>query len=463
MTRRLARLADIAYRRRGRMVLAWIVATVVLIGLGSNFAGEYEADYNTPGSESKEASELTEREFDGYSGQEIFVVWKDPSGATARPRKANVNDFFREAEAVENVEKREAIRVSDRRHDRDHDAAADDPRLGGAEGAGRKAGRRGRSQQRRRPPDRARRRTDLPRPGRRQPRGDRLPRRGDRAADRLRLAGRRRPAADHRPGRDRDLRRRADRPPRQRHRRPRLDPRRLRPDRDRRRDRLRAAGPDPLPLRAEVRQGPPRRRRRGGHHRRAQRHHRRRHRRHRRPRALPHRPALHVRGRDLGLARGAGRDARLDHPAAGAALLPRAAGRPAADPDPRPPPRQGRRRRQIPRRPLEPLGAEAAVAGGDRRHRDPARPRGAGARHAARLPRRRQRPQGHDDPPGLRPDQRGLRPGRQRPARDRRRTPGSRRQGDGRTPWPPTCARTRASPTCRPSASTRTTPRRSSP
>ena len=49
MTRRLARLADIAYRRRGRMVLAWIVATVVLIGLGSSLAGEYHADYNTPG------------------------------------------------------------------------------------------------------------------------------------------------------------------------------------------------------------------------------------------------------------------------------------------------------------------------------------------------------------------------------------------------------------------------------
>jgi RND superfamily putative drug exporter len=68
MTRRLARLADIAYRRRGRMVIAWIVATVVLIGLGSSLAGDYHADYNTPGSESKAASELTEREFSGYSG-----------------------------------------------------------------------------------------------------------------------------------------------------------------------------------------------------------------------------------------------------------------------------------------------------------------------------------------------------------------------------------------------------------
>ena len=56
MTRRLTRLADLAYRRRGRMVLAWIAATIVIIGAGSSLAGEFEADYNTPGSESKAAS-----------------------------------------------------------------------------------------------------------------------------------------------------------------------------------------------------------------------------------------------------------------------------------------------------------------------------------------------------------------------------------------------------------------------
>jgi len=113
MTRRLARLADISYRRRGRMVLAWIVATVVLIGLGSSFAGEYEADYNTPGSESKAASELAEREFEGYSGQEIYVVWKDPNGADSAAAKAGLEKFFATAEGIPNVEKRQAIRVSD--------------------------------------------------------------------------------------------------------------------------------------------------------------------------------------------------------------------------------------------------------------------------------------------------------------------------------------------------------------
>jgi putative drug exporter of the RND superfamily len=112
MTRRLARLADIAYRRRGSVVLAWIAATIVIIGLGSALAGEYEADYNTPGSESKAASDLTEREFGGYSGQEVYVVWRDPSGATAPVARRQVNAFLAEATQINHVDPRTPIRVS---------------------------------------------------------------------------------------------------------------------------------------------------------------------------------------------------------------------------------------------------------------------------------------------------------------------------------------------------------------
>src|SRR5687768_4759807 len=103
MTRFLARLADLAYRRRGRMVLAWIAAMVVIIGVGSSLAGEYEADYHTPGSESKSASELTQERFDGYSGQEINVVWKDEAGADSPGARERVNAFFAEAEQVDHV------------------------------------------------------------------------------------------------------------------------------------------------------------------------------------------------------------------------------------------------------------------------------------------------------------------------------------------------------------------------
>jgi putative drug exporter of the RND superfamily len=112
MTRHLARLADIAYRRRGRMVLGWIVALIVIIGLGSSLAGEFNADYNTPGSESKAASDLTERAFGGYSGQEIYVVWKDENGATSPAARQRINAFFAGAERVDHVARHTPIRVS---------------------------------------------------------------------------------------------------------------------------------------------------------------------------------------------------------------------------------------------------------------------------------------------------------------------------------------------------------------
>jgi putative drug exporter of the RND superfamily len=112
MTRRLARLADIAYRRRGRMVLAWIAATAVIIAVGSALAGEYNADYDTPGSESKAASELTEERLGGYSGQEIYVVWKDAAGARAPGARERIDRFLADAEQVEHVAEHTPIRVS---------------------------------------------------------------------------------------------------------------------------------------------------------------------------------------------------------------------------------------------------------------------------------------------------------------------------------------------------------------
>ena len=112
MTRHLARLADIAYRRRGRMVLAWIAAAVVIIGVGSSLAGEYKADYDTPGSESKAASDLTEKRFGGYSGQEVFVVWKDEGGARSPGARERVNAFLADARKVDHVAEQTPIRVS---------------------------------------------------------------------------------------------------------------------------------------------------------------------------------------------------------------------------------------------------------------------------------------------------------------------------------------------------------------
>src|SRR5215203_727932 len=113
MTRQLTRLADIAYRRRGRMVLAWIAAAIVIIGVGSALAGEYNADYNTPGSESKAASDLTEERFAGYSGQEIYVVWKDEAGAQSSAAKQRIDAFLADARQVDHIAPQTPIRVSE--------------------------------------------------------------------------------------------------------------------------------------------------------------------------------------------------------------------------------------------------------------------------------------------------------------------------------------------------------------
>ena len=113
MTNFLARLADLAYRRRGRMVLAWIAAMVVIIGLGSSMAGEYNADYDTPGSESEAAAELTEERFGGYSGQEIYVVWKSEDGARTPEVRRRVEAFFTQAQEVDDVSAPTPSRFSD--------------------------------------------------------------------------------------------------------------------------------------------------------------------------------------------------------------------------------------------------------------------------------------------------------------------------------------------------------------
>ena len=113
MTRLLTRLADFSYRRRGTVVLIWLASMVGIIAIGSSLAGEYNADYNTPGSESKAASDLTEKHFGGYSGQEIYVVWKDPRGARSAGATQRLDAFFTDAEKVKHIAPHTAIRVSD--------------------------------------------------------------------------------------------------------------------------------------------------------------------------------------------------------------------------------------------------------------------------------------------------------------------------------------------------------------
>ena len=72
---RLARLADVSFRRRRLVLLGWIAALVAAFAASGALAGEFSADYATPGSESQRAGDLLAERFPARSSDTVDVVW----------------------------------------------------------------------------------------------------------------------------------------------------------------------------------------------------------------------------------------------------------------------------------------------------------------------------------------------------------------------------------------------------
>ena len=77
---RLARLADTAFRRRRLVLLAWVVALVAAFAASGALAGQFSADYATPGSESQRAGDLLTQRFPARSSDTVDVVWEAKDG-----------------------------------------------------------------------------------------------------------------------------------------------------------------------------------------------------------------------------------------------------------------------------------------------------------------------------------------------------------------------------------------------
>ena len=100
-TSRLERLADLTYRRRWRVVIAWIAILAATLVVVPQLAGEYGGEFGTPGSESKATADLLEEHFDGSSGETVNVVWEAPAGA--RQAQHRIGPMLAEAERVDGV------------------------------------------------------------------------------------------------------------------------------------------------------------------------------------------------------------------------------------------------------------------------------------------------------------------------------------------------------------------------
>jgi RND superfamily putative drug exporter len=98
---RLARLADLAYRRRGRMVVAWIVVLAAVLVLVPRFAGEFSVEFSMPGTESQAAADLVDAHFPRSSAESVNVVWEATAGA--RAAEARVQRFLAEAGRVAGI------------------------------------------------------------------------------------------------------------------------------------------------------------------------------------------------------------------------------------------------------------------------------------------------------------------------------------------------------------------------
>ncbi|MCW6007373.1 MMPL family transporter [Micromonospora sp. CPCC 205371] len=70
----LGRLAGLAYRRRGRVLLAWAAAFAIAFGVSAAFGGDFTADYSAPGSDSKAAQDLLAERFPARAGDTVDVV-----------------------------------------------------------------------------------------------------------------------------------------------------------------------------------------------------------------------------------------------------------------------------------------------------------------------------------------------------------------------------------------------------
>ncbi len=100
-TSRLARLADLTYRRRWRVLLAWVATLVAVLAVVPQFAGEYGVEFGTPGSESKATTDLIEKHFDGGAGETVNVVWEAPAGA--RQAEPRIERLLADAQRVDGI------------------------------------------------------------------------------------------------------------------------------------------------------------------------------------------------------------------------------------------------------------------------------------------------------------------------------------------------------------------------
>jgi RND superfamily putative drug exporter len=100
---RLARLGSWCYRRRRTVLVTWIAALAATLILIAPLAGDYNADFNTPGSDSAAAEQVLQDRFGDRSAATIDVVWHAPAGARSPEIQERIDGLIADARKLDGI------------------------------------------------------------------------------------------------------------------------------------------------------------------------------------------------------------------------------------------------------------------------------------------------------------------------------------------------------------------------
>ncbi|MCC6961479.1 MAG: MMPL family transporter [Dehalococcoidia bacterium] len=99
----LERWAHITHRRRGRVMLGWIIVVAALVTAMSLWSGKFSTEFTLPGSESQKALDLLRDRFPAQASATADLVFEAPAGVTSPDARAQIEKTIADVSAAPKV------------------------------------------------------------------------------------------------------------------------------------------------------------------------------------------------------------------------------------------------------------------------------------------------------------------------------------------------------------------------
>src|SRR4029453_11044567 len=100
----LERLASFCYRRRGRVLVGWVILLVAVNLVAGSFGSDYRADNSLPNSESEDVQALLEHASPNRAGFEGQIVFRDAQGGADPRVRDEMESLFAEVDELAGVD-----------------------------------------------------------------------------------------------------------------------------------------------------------------------------------------------------------------------------------------------------------------------------------------------------------------------------------------------------------------------